>query len=348
MLTLEERLADPLAALAGGDAVGYVGADVPLEVLLATGRPFGHLPWRVEGETPWADRWLESSFPMWSRSILEQWHQGAFDSLRDVVFSRADDASQRLYYYVRELQARGELRGPVPRIFDLALVPRESSLTHTMQSILQLLRELGSDAVRLPQGMRRAAALRERCAMLQAERAVDGPWYESLARAAMWNNPEGWIGQARPPAASAGKRLRVLLAGSVPPDGRLHHAVEEGGGSVVAETHGYRLDRLGPPLGNCGEEPVRLLARQLVARCVSARAFFDSAQWILRQATAARAEAVVLWLTREDEGLAWQLPAQRAAVEAAGLACLVLPVSSWRADDGAPELIRRFCQGLAR
>src|SRR5690606_38530408 len=115
----------PLAASRGG--IGFVGPDVPVDVLLASGRPFGHLPWRATGAigaigatgatgaagaTPWADRWLESSFPFWARSILEQWHDGAFDALDTVIFSRADDASQRLYYYVAELKRRGKRGGP--------------------------------------------------------------------------------------------------------------------------------------------------------------------------------------------------------------------------------------------
>jgi hypothetical protein len=349
MQKLDERLADPLTALAGGDAVGYVGADVPLEVLLATGRPFGHLPWRADGETPWADLWLESSFPLWSRSILEQWHAGAFDALRDVVFSRAEDASQRLYYYVRELQARGRLRGPVPRIFDVALVPRESSLAHSMQSVLLLTSELGGDLARLADGIARTDALRLRLQQLQEARGGAGPWFEALARAAMWGNPEAWVGQVQSPAPAADGRPRVLLAGSLPPDGRLHQAAEEGGASVVAETHGYRLDRLGASLvEDDAEQPARRVARRVAARSVAPRAFLDAGQWVVRQARAARASAVVLWLTREDEGLAWQLPAQRAALAAAQLPCLVLPAAHWLGSDGAAERIRAFCAAVAR
>ena len=71
----------PLGSSGGSDAVGFVGPDVPIEVLLASGRPFGHLPWHATDTTPWADRWLESSFPYWARSILEQWHAGVFDKV---------------------------------------------------------------------------------------------------------------------------------------------------------------------------------------------------------------------------------------------------------------------------
>src|SRR5690606_38534985 len=73
--------APPILRSPEPQAIGCVGVDLPVEVLLASGRPFGHLPWRTDGHTPWADQWLESGFPGWTRSILEQWHAGVFDHL---------------------------------------------------------------------------------------------------------------------------------------------------------------------------------------------------------------------------------------------------------------------------
>src|SRR5690606_10192842 len=144
---IDVLLADPLAtSRERGEGVGFVGPDVPIDVLLATGKPFGHLPWQAAGATAWADQWLESSFPFWARSILEQWHLGAFDALETVVFTRADDASQRLYYYVAELKRRGKLGGPAAHIFDVALVPRGTSLGHTEQAGVDLMRQIGRGA----------------------------------------------------------------------------------------------------------------------------------------------------------------------------------------------------------
>ena len=151
----------PLAALRA-DGLGFVGPDVSIDLLLASGRPFGHLPWKVDDATPYADQWLETSFPGWSRSILQQWHEGAFDGLHAVVFSRTDDASQRLFYYVRELQQRGLLKGPRALVSDLALVPRESSFEHSAAAVDSLARELGIDEGALRAGVSRADALRVR------------------------------------------------------------------------------------------------------------------------------------------------------------------------------------------
>jgi hypothetical protein len=336
----------PLTALRR-DGLGFVGPDVSIDLLLASGRPFGHLPWKVAGATPFADQWLESSFPGWSRSILQQWHEGAFDGLHAVVFSRSDDASQRLYYYVRELQQRGLLKGPRTLILDLALVPRESSFEHTAASVASLARDLSIDEAALRDGVARADALRSTLNQRQQHRTADGVFFERLARAALWSDPTKWIDTA-PAPHSGNSPWRVLLAGSVPPDERLHRVIEGAGSSVVAEMHVHALGRLGRPLVAPESSAARHVARQLVATATGPRAFFDRAQRIVNQAREARAAAVILWLTREDEGLAWHVPAMRQALTAANLPALVLPAASWRADDGVPERIEGFCREVGR
>jgi hypothetical protein len=337
----------PLATL-NKEGLGFVGPDVPVDLLLASGRPFGHLPWKVAGATPYADQWLETSFPGWSRSILQQWHEGAFDALQAVVFSRSDDASQRLFYYVRELQQRGLLRGPRALVSDLALVPRDSSFEHSAAAVASLAGELGIDEAALRAGVVRADALRVKLRGLQQGRAADGVYFERLARAALWSDATRWIDSLRVPAPPAATARRILLAGSVPPDERLHRAAEGAGASVVAETHVHALGRLGLPLAGAESSAARHVARQLIATATGPRAFLDRAQWIVQQARDARAAAVVLWLTREDEGLAWHVPAMRRALAAANLPALVLPAAAWRADDGVLERIESFCGEVGR
>jgi hypothetical protein len=311
-------------------------------MLLASGRAFGHLPWQADGSMPFADGVLESGFPGWSRSILEQWHQGAFDGLHAVVFSRTDDATQRLYYYVCELQRRGQLRGPRPLMLDLALVPRESSLDHCAVSVASLAQELDIGETALRGGIARADALRLKLQRLQQDRSSAGVFHERLGRALLWSNPLPWIDSLRRPAP--GNARRLLLVGSTPPDERLHAAVEGAGACVVAETHVHAIGRLGMPLDATDASAARHVARQLVSAATGPRAFLDRAQWVTRQAQQARAVAVVLWLAREDEALAWHVPAMRRALAAANLPVLVLPAASWRADDGALERIVAFCR----
>jgi len=344
---IDRVLDDPLGRADGRDAVAFVGLDVPIEILLASGRPFGHLPWRVNGSTDWADRWLESSFPFWARSILEQWHDGVFDGLEMVVFSRADDATQRLYYYVRELRQRGKLSGPEPRIFDIALAPRDSSLAHTEAAVVELMARLQVGADSLPGGVERANQLRRTVASIERARSSDGPWHERLWRAALWSDPTRWIDDVVPPVQT-GARPRVLLAGSTPADGRLHEAVEAGGASVVAEAHALAPVWLGPEIALDEAPGAPLIARHLRHGSIGPRAFLDRAAWLASRAQAVRADAVVLWLTREDEALAWAVPAQRRVLAEAGIPTLVLSAARWQADDGTLDTISGFCGRCAR
>jgi hypothetical protein len=59
-----------------------------------------------------------------------------------------------------------------------------------------------------------------------------------------------------------------------------------------------------------------------------------------------QAGAVLLWLTREDEALAWKVPAQRAQLAAARIPALVMTARRWDGSDGAADEIQRFLENL--
>jgi hypothetical protein len=112
---------------------------------------------------------------------------------------------------------------------------------------------------------------------------------------------------------------------------------------VIAETHALGLARLGSPFALDTGPPELQLARHLRDASIGPRATIDRAHWLVERAAAVNADAVILWLTREDEALAWHVPAQRRALAAAGMPALILPAAHWQADDDAPERIAAFC-----
>jgi hypothetical protein len=122
----------------GGRAIGYLGNDVPVALILAAGA----LPVRVRGGTrvvsSGVDRFIESSFAPELRAVADQWLQGTLDHLQAVVFARSDDSGQRLYYYLCELQRRGLCGGPRPLLYDVAGLARGASFEHTLESTRQL------------------------------------------------------------------------------------------------------------------------------------------------------------------------------------------------------------------
>lgn len=338
-------LAAPLAPFRAAERpLAYVGFDIPLDLLLASGRPFCHLPWQRHRATPQADRWLETAFPGWARSIMEDWLNGAFDMFERVIFTRGDDASQRLYYYLCELQRRGLARGPKPCIFDVAMIRRATSVAHSEHALRTLMQDLAVNRAMLLDGITQANRQRAWFAQLDGERGAAGHVYENIARAALFRDV-ALIGHGvdLTPAAPA---RRLLLAGSVPPDDLLHRAAESCGWNVVHEAHQLTLARHGAPLPVTDAIPEALLAQYCNARASVTRAFDDRAASLVAVGKRVAAEAIVLWLTEEDEALAWDVARQRAALAATGIPHLVLTRRRWDGNDGAAEELCRFLQEL--
>ncbi len=123
--------------------IAHLGPNLPHDLFDATGRNAGALRWNVDRAMPAADRWLESKFAPWTRSVVQDWADGALDHLEAVVFSRADDSAQRLYYYMCELRRTGAVRGPEPLMLDIAKIPRASSVARTEAALRALGARLG-------------------------------------------------------------------------------------------------------------------------------------------------------------------------------------------------------------
>jgi hypothetical protein len=287
--------------------IASLGPDIPYELLSATGRYAGPLGWQIDREFPRAEQWLESKFPRWACSVVEDWAAGAFDDLDTVIFSRGDDSAQRLYYYVCELRTRGLLAGPQPVIFDVARIGRASSEARCIHSVRQLARLLGaSDAA------------------LEAAIAAVGPAAGK---------------------AETGGRI-CLLGGTPPPDDRLHRAVAAAGWQAQGRTLTEAwLGDGSAALAGTGD-PCAALGQRLHASISGGRSFADRGAALVAQLRESGASAAVLWFAEEDEVEVWNLPAQRRALDAEGVPVLVLTRRDWRANDGAAEEIAAFLTGL--
>lgn len=331
--TLVDRiLADPLApARAAPSAIGYVGFDVPEDLLAASGRFAAHLPWDADQLTPTADKWLESGFAPWTRSILEQWAAGRFDFMQQVIFSRGEDSAQRLYYYVSELQRRGIIGGPEPLIFDIARIHRDSSIAHSTLAVRKLADRLSVTEADLRRGVEIANRRRSFFEDLANKRRGNGRRYERIARAALFAPLEAAVPNENDDQPSAVGR--VLLAGTAPPDDRLHTAIEATGWQVSGEAHERPLDRLGRPI-DIGTDPFDAIAHQARSACFNSRSFADPAGGLVDAARRANADTVILWLIEQEESIVWHIPPQVAAMKQAGIPMLVLTRRRWDGNDG--------------
>lgn len=344
-LTLQQHvsavLADPLAvARKTAQPVGYVGSDLPLELALLSGRHFCHLPWQTGRATPRADGWLESSFPGWARSMLEDWASGQFDLFESVVFTRGDDAAQRLYYYICELQRLGRIGGPRALMLDSATIPRESSVRHCRLALQHLLDELGAGSADIASAIAAANLRRRWYQQLATLPQLKGVLRENIGRASLFRDLYPECAELALPAADSGRRL--LLGGSAPPDARLHQTASAAGWNVCSELHPRALQRYGAPIDIGADEPLLALARRLNAQPWGPRSFIDRVALLQQELDSAQPAAAVLWLTEEDESIAWDLARLRSVLAAREVPVLVLTRRRWALDDGALDTISKF------
>jgi hypothetical protein len=354
---IAELLADPLnaartAAEAGHRVIGYVGSDVPVELILAAGATPVRLAGNADVPTPHADAFMERAFLPEIRSIAEQWVAGDLNFIDSIVLARTDDSAQRLYYYVCELQRRGSYRGPRPLIHDIASIERSSSAHHTIAATLELARELGARESTLTHAARevaaQAAALHEISARQQSEPVLRGSIAAGLARALhfCWNAQfRQELQEYLRTVVGTAKARRVLLVGSAAPDDRIHRTIENADASVVKELTeaDWFVDRCAPEAPASSFEAIGLRTH---ARASLARHLAGSADTILAAAKAARADGVVIWIIEEDTTLGWVLPDQLAALKQGGVPVLTLTRQSWCAQPGTLREIERFCARL--
>lgn len=126
--------------------IATVGPCLPHQLLRAAGCHAGPLPFDLDRTLTRADGVLESKFMPWAPLVLDHWLAGDYDHLDAVLFSRADDTSQRLFYYLCELQRTGRAGGPEPLIFDVAKIPRPTSQARTEAKLRELGERLGVTA----------------------------------------------------------------------------------------------------------------------------------------------------------------------------------------------------------
>ncbi len=314
------------AAASGRRVVGYVGGNMPVALILAANA----LPVRLRGiadaPTPGADRFVESSFSPALRSIAEQWLNKTLDHLDAVIFSRGDDSSQRLYYYVCELQRRGVCAGPRPLLYDIAGLDRAVSCEHTLDSTRLLATQLGSAPERLEAAIGRVRRRAELVAAVKTQRQLPAPlrgsdaWSFDFAAGCDWRESfdEGarqWLAQA----SLLHLPKRVVLAGDPPPDDQLHLAVEACGASVVLE-----LTETSVAAERAEREPLAAIAEESRRRESPALAMRRNPRWLADNALDQRADAVIVWLSEQDEALPWEIARQMQALREAGVPALLL------------------------
>lgn len=365
---VDAALQDPMAAArahhaAGGRVIGYVGAEIPVELIDASHAFPLRLPSLAQTATAAADRYLEPTFAPDIRSIAEAYLQGALDFLDALILPRSNDSAQRLYYYLDELRRRQLTAGPVPRIYDLAKIPRATSRAHTRAATRRLAQDVGVDPQALPAAIARrnrrrelfagVARLRTRNAgmcgsaadriLKAADLCAADPFDAALGAWLAAQGTDSIAPGTDGTAPESGRRL--LLLGSAPPDERLHVAVESAGGCIVAEIGEHPSCGVALPLIPASGT-LDAVADHYHEFRFSPRAFVDRIGLTLSEAQRIAADGVIIWLIEQEEALIWDLPAQLARLAAAQVPTLSLVRRRWDGADGALEEIAAFVKEL--
>jgi hypothetical protein len=299
----------------GGTVVGYVGADVPRELIEAA----GHFALRlasVDVDPRRADRILGPGVDEATRLLLAGLLEGAYPIDR-LVLCHDDDHTVRLYTALRML----DLPGVDLWFLDLLHQPRASTDAYDRARLRELAAWLG-DTSSLPDSIaaaNRSRALGDRLQMLRRAGGVSGA--DALALLGAGTALPASVYAALLDAALAdldhqGSGRSVLLLGSDHDRDDVYAAVDELGAIVVAETHGFGEALLAGRVEEEGD-PLDALVRHYRPR---------------PRTTPAAADVQIAWVRRGDESRAWSLPAEQRRL---GAPIVTLRSRPYRLDDAS-------------
>ncbi|MFG1642712.1 2-hydroxyacyl-CoA dehydratase [Amycolatopsis sp. NPDC049252] len=302
--------------------VGYVGADVPVELITAAGlRPL-RLAGKPGEDSTLGDGYLGRGVDPVARSILTRILAGGYGPLEAIVVSRDCEASLRLFYALRELhRVEPELRLPPVRLVDVLHLPHHTTTRYVHAKIAQLREWLGrwrpiSDddlaaAITAHDTLRRSLT---RVAGLRRANRVSGTRFLEVV-AATTRLPVTAAtaladGVTADPSEAGG--VRLFLTGSSHDDPAVYETLERNGFLVAGEDHDW-----GELLfaRTCAAPTELALAERYQYNGPSAprASIRQRAAHTAAAARACGAEVLLSYARVHDDAPPWDFPEQRAA-----------------------------------
>ncbi|NUP62969.1 MAG: 2-hydroxyacyl-CoA dehydratase [Nonomuraea sp.] len=324
------RGAPAVAAQDRTPAVGYVGADVPVELLTAAGvravRLTGDPESGVPGLVAPGDRYLGRGVDPAARSVLTRLLAGAFGDLDRVVVSHDCEASLRLFYALREL-GRVEPGTRLPEVYlvDLLHLPHRTTARYNRRRIGEFAARLEAWTGRPLDVAGAVAAHDERRRLLAAaaelRRAVParltGRQFLAVVNAALPVHDhiallERLLAEAGRLGEHTGRR--VFLSGSDHDTPHVYEAVESEGQVIVGEDHSFGDLAVTGPVGAGGLDALAEHYHHSGPTAHRATAG-ERAAYAAAAVRRCRAELFLAYSRAGDEAPAWDFPAQRAALD---------------------------------
>jgi benzoyl-CoA reductase/2-hydroxyglutaryl-CoA dehydratase subunit BcrC/BadD/HgdB len=325
---------DALEALLGpapdrtGPVAGYVGADVPVELLTAAGYHPVRLSGAPDEDASPGRHYLGGGLDPVACSILTRLLAGAYGPLDVLVVSRDCEASLRLFYVLRELRrVEPGIALPPVHLVDVLHLPHRTTTRYVLAKVRGLREWLGAQGRPVPDAALagavtahdRVRALLREMGVLRAQRRLTGVEMLGIV-AAVTTRPVvevlPLLGEltAQLPHREPMPGHPVYLTGSSHDGPHVYAALEAAGLLVVGEDHD-RGDLLA--LGDVGTATNLAIAERYqfagpAAPRASIRARAAHTAAALRERDA---RGLVSYVRRFDDAPPWDFPAQRAATD---------------------------------
>ncbi|MEW9555017.1 2-hydroxyacyl-CoA dehydratase [Nonomuraea sp. NPDC050783] len=321
------RGAPPAERTGGAPVVGYVGADLPVELLTAAGVHALRLTGDPDSDSAPGDRYLGRGVDPAARSVLARLLDGSFGALERVVVTHDCEASLRLFYALREL-GRVEPGAGVPQAYlvDLLHLPHRTTARYNRRRIGEFAARLEAWTGRPLDLAGAVAAHDERRRLLAAaaelRRAVParltGRQFLAVANAALPVAEhvallERLLAEAGELAEHTGRR--VFLSGSDHDTPHVYEAVESEGQVIVGEDHSFGDLAVTGPVGAGGLDALAEHYHHHVGPTAHRATAGERAAYAAAAVRRCRAELFVAYCRAGDEAPAWDFPAQRAALD---------------------------------
>jgi benzoyl-CoA reductase/2-hydroxyglutaryl-CoA dehydratase subunit BcrC/BadD/HgdB len=350
----DDREAEARARQAGGQkVVGYFSANVPEELILATGA----FPVRLSGSpneaTETGDLYMEDFFDGEVRSIFNRILTGHFDFVDLLVIPRTSEAMLQLYYFLHAV-APFEPKRKIPPLYLFDLLQTNNGRTgRYVRGRLEdfkhhLEKTLG--AVITPKALtesiteiNRNRALVMKTNALRRQGRLSGSDMLRVMGAASFMDRRRHSRLLKNISAShpSADAVRLMVKGSPLFDtAGFYELVESCGGNVVADDHSWGERNFFHSVRE-DIDPMAALAERYHLHSPSPRQYPQARQdgIFLQLVDDARVQGVIFVLEEHDDTLGWDYPAQRDVLHSKGIPSLLLTHQSYRHPDRVAQRV---------
>jgi benzoyl-CoA reductase/2-hydroxyglutaryl-CoA dehydratase subunit BcrC/BadD/HgdB len=328
----------------GKQMVGYLGDDVPVEVLIAA----DYLPVRVCGfpatDVTLAERYLERGFDPLICAQFARLLDGSYSYLDRLVIAHSSDALVRVYYYLRALQ-QVEPERSLPRItfFDVLHSRFRTSQLYNRARLRDLANEVAGWRGRTltDEALRRAITLcnENRC-LLRDLCSLRGPQAlrlsgtqalqllgagQFLPREEHNNLLRAFLTGAQALPVIDG--VRLFVTGSTHDHSGFYELIEDCGAVIVGEDHELGSALAGGEIDCTIDDPLNAIVEGYHLRRMpnpTRTTISMHVAALLEQVSLSGAQGVLCFIYESDDPPSWDFPELRNALEAQGIPVFLL------------------------